>query len=203
MEGDCDTAERDAAAANDWEDEGGERVSGAYGGGNAGRGVAWREVDDDKRRRATTRSTILGGDDPKSERASPARLTRCSLTASGVRPIQRHLQVAISRSRCKAGDAVAAALLCRPAQSDRGDEQLQGRDHHHDSRQGTPPLLAAVRRGSAFMAREEAPRLFGRYSSGPLVGPRPVTAWPAGRRTSARHPSNTLMPRREVAIAMN
>ncbi|KAF8704817.1 hypothetical protein HU200_031055 [Digitaria exilis] len=70
MEGDCDTAERDAAAANDWEDEGGERVSGAYGGGNAGRGVAWREVDDDKRRRATTRSTILGGD---GTRSSPLR----------------------------------------------------------------------------------------------------------------------------------
>nr|TKW13733.1 hypothetical protein SEVIR_5G120300v2 [Setaria viridis] len=53
--GDCDTAERDAAA-NDW-DGGTERVSGAYG----RRREAWREVDDDKRKRAATRSTILGG----------------------------------------------------------------------------------------------------------------------------------------------
>ncbi|RCV24905.1 hypothetical protein SETIT_5G123700v2 [Setaria italica] len=55
--GDCDTAERDAAA-NDW-DGGTERVSGAYG----RRREAWREVDDDKRKRAATRSTILGGAD--------------------------------------------------------------------------------------------------------------------------------------------
>lgn len=80
------------------------------------------------------------------------------------------------QQRCRAGQR----SLTGEMNSCRADHQ----HHHHDSRLGPPPLLAAVRRGSSFMAGEEA-RLFGRYSSGPLVGPRPVTAWPPGRRTSA------------------
>lgn len=78
-------------------------------------------------------------------------------TASGVRPIQRHLQVAISCSRCKA-DAVAAALPRRPAQSDRGDEQLQGRApptvdraplHSSPRSDAAAPLWPGRRRGSS------------------------------------------------------
>ncbi|WVZ72503.1 hypothetical protein U9M48_020952 [Paspalum notatum var. saurae] len=76
-----------------------------------------------------------------------------------------------------------AALLCRPAQSDRGDEQLQCRAPPPP--QGPP----TTRRRGPMRQRlygEEA-RLIVRYSSGPLVGPRPVTAWLAGYKPAPTH----------------
>jgi hypothetical protein len=76
-----------------------------------------------------------------------------------------------------------AALLCRcrPAQSDRGEEMnsyTRAEQQHHHDRPGPPttPHRGPMRQ---HLYGEEA-RLIGRYSSGPLVGPRPVPAWPEG-----------------------
>jgi hypothetical protein len=80
-------------------------------------------------------------------------------------------------------------VRCRPAQSDRGEEmnscRRAERHHHHHDRPGHPHH-SSPRSDAAALLWGRRRSLIGRYSSGPLVGPRPVTAWPAGHRAVVR-----------------
>jgi hypothetical protein len=85
-----------------------------------------------------------------------------------------HRHSALSKQR-----NVAVCCCCaRPAQFDRGDEQWQGRAPPPPPPRQGPPTHSSPR----LYGGEEA-RLIGSYSSGPLVGPRPVTAWWPARGT--------------------
>lgn len=117
---------------------------------------------------------------------SRALLTHCSPTSTGVRPIRQHSRWASHPISVSRSGTQCVPMLCRPAQSDRGDEQSQGR---------SPPPPPPPRQGPLLLpgaARCSSQRLYGERKRGshrPLqfwssVGPRPVTAWPAGHRTS-------------------